>query len=258
MKTSIFVKIRNYIDGTLKFPYLKKNGMAVQVGFDLSSQRLTSDLIVMSKKVGKGGIILAIDPTPANHNKVKQVIDDTFPTIKLIQCGTYDKRNASNLLITERDSHNIVDILDNGVYQKRSNQKIEIKLDTLDNIIEENDIEIKSINHINITNNGAEYKTIIGMKNILSTAEDITITVIAGRSHNLGVEDGKVDYIEIKKLLEHYGLNAKFYRQGSLFWWAIVHQLILKRKWVVGNEKYFGVVMASKGKNKIKWYQSYS
>ena len=258
MKTSFFVKVRNYIDGILKFPYLKKDGTSVQVGFDLSSQRLTSDLIVMAKKVGKGGNIIAIDPTPANHKKIKQVIDDTFPTIKLIQCGTYDKKNVSQLLITERDSHNIVDNLDNGVYKKRSNQQLEIELDTLDNILEENDIDIQSINHINITNNGAEYKTIAGMKNILSSAQNLTITVIAGRSDNLGVEDDKVDHIEIKNLLEEYGFNAKFYRQGKLFWWAIIHQLILKRKWVVGNEKYFGVVIAAKGKNKIKWYQSYS
>ena len=51
MKESLIVRILNKIDAVLKFPNLRKGEIGIQVGFDLSSKNLTTDVIKMHLRV---------------------------------------------------------------------------------------------------------------------------------------------------------------------------------------------------------------
>jgi FkbM family methyltransferase len=257
MRSNFLIDIHNCIDGFLKFPNLKKGDTGIQIGFDLSSKNLTSDLWIMSKRVGKTGHVIGIDPDPFNHSAIKPILEREGVKFTLVQKGTYNEKTKSKLIIAKRSSWNKLDVVDSEDSPNFTDKKIEVSLDTLDNILDDLKCDKNRISHVNITNNGAEYDTLKGMTKLLQNNEGLTITVIAGRQGKMGVIDGKPDYEIISDFLSSNGFKIKFYRMSQLFWWGFVHQLLLKRKWVFGKTPY-GVIIATKGKNKRKWYQSYS
>ena len=256
MKRNWLVDLRNFIDVRLKFPNLKKGGVGIQVGFDLSSKNLTTDVWNMINRAGEKGKVIAVDPAPTNHKNLLSIIGNR-ENVLLVQKGTYKEPGKMNLVLTPRESHMILESLDKSETKRVSNELLEVSLDTLDNIISNQEINIQEIDHINITNNGAEYNTLLGMENILSESKDLAITVIAGRHNNLGFDEDTPDYEVIQNHLKRFGFTTKFYRGSSLIWWAFFHSLLLKKKWIF-NKKSFGVVMAVKGKSKLPFYQSYS
>ena len=118
-------------------------------------------------------------------------------------------------------------------------------------------IDFQKISHINLTINGAEYETLLGMNNILSEIKNLSLTIIAGRYDESGAINGKQDFEMILPLLHSYGFSTKFKRIHQLFWWGFVVKLFLNRKWIY-NQRNFGVIMACKGNHQLKWYQSFS
>lgn len=256
MKRNFLVDLRNFVDVRLKFPNLKSGGTGIQVGFDLSSKNLTSDVWNMINRVGANGKVLAVDPAPTNHKNLVSVLGDRN-NVFLVQKGTFKESGKMNLILTPRESHMILESLDKSNMRKKANGLLEVQLDTLDNILNDEGIDLQSIDHINITNNGAEYNTLLGMERILTENENLGITVIAGRHDNLGFNGKKPDYEMIQEYLQKFGFKTKFYRGNSLIWWSFFHSLLLKRKWIF-NKKTFGVVMGAKGDCRIPFYQSYS
>lgn len=247
------IKIWRSVDGAVKFPHIQSGSVGLQIGFDLSSSNLTTDILTMSQRAGNKGKILGIDPDPTNHDSLNNILRNGKYPISLLQKGTYDRQGHSKLQLTEVASFNVVE----GIKVDRPvSNTIEIELDTVDNIIQAEGISPSDISHINITNNGCEYATLKGMRRLLSTAEELCITVIAGRSGPIGTIDDQPDQKIITELLESYGFKTRFYRMSHLLWWGVVHQLLIKRNWVFGKQPY-GVVMAFKG-TRPKWYQSYS
>lgn len=256
MENNLIVKARNILDGSLKFPLLKQNDIGVQIGFDLSSPNLTTDLIVMARRVGLGGKVIGIDPDPANHEAITRVIAKHNLPIQLVQKGTYSESTNEKLILARRSSWNILPQYHDD--EKQTDKRtVEVELDTVDNILDNLGVPLDKVKHINITNNGAEYATLKGMKHILSSAQNISITVISGRQGKIGQVGEKRDVDAVTELLRDHGFTTKFYRSTQLLWWGIVHQVLLKRKWPF-NKPAFGVIMAHKGSAKQKWYQSYS
>jgi len=256
MNRNLLVDIRNYIDVRLKFPNLKRGGFGIQVGFDLSSKNLTSDVWNMIGRVKESGQVIAVDPALTNHANLRKVIGN-LNYVTLVQKGTFKDKGSMNLVLTDRESHMILETLDKQNLMETANGILEVQIDKLDNIVSDLKVNITDIDHINITNNGAEYNTLLGMEQILSKSKNLGITVIAGRPDNLGFDNDEPDYEIIQKLLRKYGFKTKFYRGNSLIWWAFFHSFLLKRKWIFG-KKNFGVVMAAKGNVRIPFYQSYS
>lgn len=257
MEGKISIKIYNIIDAFFKFPNLKKGDVGIQIGFDLSSPNLTSDLIRMCRRVGETGSVIAIDPDPSNHDKINPIIKKFNLPVILVQKGTFSETKNAIFILAERASWNKVEEVAGGETQHFTDNKIEVSLDTLDNIIDDLNIDIKSIRHINITNNGAEYDTLLGANKILKQADKLALTVIAGRSGEIGkVKEGLRDYKAITQLLKSFSFRTLFYRQSQLIWWGFFNKLLNKKEWVYGKKPY-GVVMAAKGVN-IPFYQSFS
>ncbi len=258
MKEKFLIKILNKTDALLKFPNLRKGEIGIQVGFDLSSKNLTTDVIKMHKRTKRKGVVIAIDPDPSNHIKLKEIIKNESLSIICVQKGTFSRKTNEKLVLGVRASHNIMSSIGSDKNPIYTNDKIEVELDTLDNIIAELKIDDYSkIRHINITNNGAEFQTLLGMENILNKCENLNLTIASGRPNKIGEIDGKRDYEVIMQFLEEKGFNCKLLRMNKSFWWGVVINLFLKQRWIF-NKTRFGVVMASRGNRRIKFYQTYS
>ena len=252
------VDLRNYIDRKLKFPNVKKGDTVIQIGFDMSSQNLTSDLFILREAVGKKGIVIGIDPDPLNHERVKKILNTKgWTNIQLVEKATWSEKKIIDMIVANRASHNILSNIDTDNIKNFTEKKIKVQCDSIDNIIQDLKLDINKISHINITNNGAEYSTLLGMENLLNQAKNISLTVIAGRTGSLGIIEGKEDYILISDLLKSKKFTTKFYRLSELIWSVFFHYLLLKHKWYFG-KKIMGVVFAVKGNKKIPFYQSYS
>lgn len=257
MPKSIFFHLFSMVDQALKFPQLKKGETGIQVGFDMNSAT-TSDLFEMSRRVGKNGMVIGIDPDEWNHEIAKALIKkQNYSNIKLVQCGTFSEVTKATFLFGKKASWSQLGNIPIDETVDFSGRKTEIQLETLDNIINKLNIDVKRIGHVNITNNGAEYFTLKGFEKGLSSASNLALTVIAGRYDSSGIIDGKPDYEVILEYLASLGFKTKFKRIHQNFWWGFCVKLIINRQWVF-NRKNYGVIFATKGKKRIPFYQSFS
>ncbi len=257
MKYGPIVKLHNAIDGFLKFPNLRKGEVGVQIGFDMSSGNLTSDIVVMGERVGKTGMVIGIDPDPFNLDRIRENASKLDFDYKLVQKGTYSEKTNQKLVLAKKASWNVLESIENDKVSNLTDEKIEVGLDTLDSIIEGLNIEPGRIGHVNITNNGAEFATLLGMEKIMDQNDNLAITVIAGRPGKMGEINGRRDDEVIMEFLKSKGFDAKLFMKSKLLWWGPIHQGLMKGRPYRG-ESDFGVVMAGKGNKRSKWYQSFS
>ena len=257
MKNNIFVRLFNRLDSLVKFPNLRSGEVGIQVGFDMSSKNFTTDVIKMYYRVSNTGKVIAIDPDPRNHALLKNIIEKNSLNIALIEKATFSVRKKSNLLISQRSSHNRVKSIQSDSSPQNTISSIEIELDTLDNIIEVLNVDYSRIRHINITNNGSEYQTLLGMNTIFEKCKNLNLSIISGRPGKLGEINGKNDYKVIIDFLQRRGFTCKFIRMNNSIWWGIIINLIVKQKWIYNKQRY-GCILASRGDRKLKFFQSFS
>lgn len=257
MNDNILVRIYNRLDGFLKFPNLRKGGIGIQVGFDLGSNNLTPDVIKMYTRTGHNRLIIAIDPDLLNHEKLNQWIRAKNLSIRTVQKGTNSHQTTEKLIQGTRSSYNKQEIIPGDPSPSYTNTYLEVTLGTMDNIVTELNIDYSRIKHINISNNGAEYNTLLGMEELFKKCPDLNLTVISGRPFQLGQINHQGDYEVIIDHLSRKGFSFKYMNIRDSIWWGIFNKLLIKRTWIV-NKPTFGVIMGSRGDRKLKFYQSYS
>ena len=253
---NIFWEVFTKIDGKLKFPHLKNGAIGIQVGYDMTSP-ITSDLFTMSKRVHPSGKVIGIDPDPFNYKIAEEIITEKQLNIQLIQKGTFSKKDDVYFLMGEKSSWNQLEIVPKDSTVDFSGKKLRVEINTLDAILEEQHIDLQKIGHINLTINGAEYDTLLGMHKLLEQCSNLSLTIIAGRHDESGTINGKKDIERILPLLQSYGFTTKFKRINELFWWGFVVKCLVNRSWIYSQAN-FGIIMAGKGNKTPKWYQSFS
>lgn len=251
----LFWKIFVAIDSRLKFPQLKKGEIGIQMGFDMDAP-VTSDLFQLYKRVGETGKVIGIDPDPTNIETAQKLIDERNWNIELHQYAVSNVDKTSQLKLgNKRGWNQLEDIpIDSSADYKTDSLSVETR--KFDTILTELNIAPEKIGHINLTVNGVEYHTLLGMRDFLKSQSDLAITVIAGRQDETGTIDGQPDHVLITEFLHEMGFKTKFKRVNQLFWWGFVNALLIHGKWVYGKTNY-GVIMASKGKKRMPWYQSF-
>ena len=256
IEDSLILNVYNRLCAYHKFPRLTKGDIGVQIGFDLSSKNLTTDVLNMHHRVGTQGRVIAIDPDISNIGKMRSIVEGHNMSVELVHCGTGDHQYEAEFQFAKRAAHNIF-----SQYGSRQDvTRIEtVSIKTLTTIIQELNAEAKRIKHINISNNGAEYDTLVGAIELFSQIDDLTVTVISGRNDHLGIIEGEKDFVRAARLLRSEGFETKFVRPADLFWWGVVQRFLVKRKWVYGKNRneYFGVIIAQKGRH-INQFQSYA
>ncbi len=252
----LFFKIFNFITRNIKFPNLKKGEIGIQLGFDMSAP-VTSDLFLMCKKATEKGLVIGVDPAIENHISAQKIIEKNNYSAKLVQKATFSEKGKTKIYKAKKAAWNQIENVQLSNKDLFTGESEIIETDLLDNIVNELDINIENIGHINITVNGAEYDTLLGMQNILSKSNNLNISVIAGRYTSTGTINGKPDYVAITDLLTSYGFKVIFKRINQLVFWGFFTKLLINRKWVY-NKKNYGVIMAGKGTKKTKWFQSFN
>jgi FkbM family methyltransferase len=255
MKESFFSNLVIKIEAKLKFPNLKPGEIGIQVGFDLSSRNLTSDVFKMNRNATNYGQVIAIDPDPYNHEILARLVTEKGLNIHLIQLATYSEKTNTKLVLGTRAAYNKIEPIQSDKILTDKDKLIEIEMDTLDSIIEKLNIDYSKIRHICITNNGAEYATMKGMDEIFEKCKNLNLTIATGRPGKMGLIEDKKDYEVISEFLSNKGFETKLVRLNKSFWRGFVLGLIVKRKWVFGKKRY-GFMMAARGDRKLKFYQS--
>ncbi|PCH67698.1 MAG: hypothetical protein COC01_05290 [Bacteroidetes bacterium] len=262
MLKKIFEPIYDFFDQRFKFGNVISSGeIAIQVGIDMDSTT-TSDLFHMANIVGENGTVIGIEPSPINIERVDKVKDKYQAKIVLVQKATYSEKGEMTMQFGTKAQWNRLDnIPGERVDEKFKDERIPIEMDTIDNILTELNIPLKEISHINLTNNGAEFETLRGMKNLIQNAENLSIYAIAGRPGELGRVNGEADHTAIINLLKEMGLKVKFQRFSEKFWSGFVKSRlilgILKGRWNFGQQTP-GVVMAKKGNKSFSIFESYN
>lgn len=254
MNENIFTRTLNKIEGVIRFGSLKAGEIGIQVGFDLSSKNLTTDVMRMSSRTSDSGLVVAIDPDPTNHTKMQEIIDRKNLNVKLIRKATYSKSTNSKLILGTRASYNKLDVIPSEDSPSYTNETIEVEMCTLDSIVEELNLDYARIRHICITNNGAEYETLLGMSTIFEKCPNLNLTIASGRPLKIGELNGRRDHEVISEFLQERGFATKLIRLNRSFWNGFVIHIFVKRKWVFSEER-FGFIIAARGDRKLSLLQ---
>ncbi len=181
----------------------KEGDIVVDVGAHIGKYT-----IIASKMVGSTGKVIAIEAHPANCDILKQnielnklsnaialnyAVDSKETMVKLYEPGQEGGFTIYNTIMTDRSK------------TSRNQKYIEVKSNTLDSLLLEN--EIKEVNWIKIDVEGAEYEVLKGATNILSSSKDISLLI---EIHNLLGANNKNFYEPIIHLLESKNYKISF------------------------------------------------
>jgi FkbM family methyltransferase len=180
----------------------KKHEIVVDVGAHYGRYTL-----IAAKRVGPKGKVISIEADPKNFELLNKNIKlNKLDNVTTINCAVSSKEGKIKLYTPEKE---LGQELYNTIMSDRAttyNEKyIEVNANTLDNILNKNDIKHEDINWIKIDVEGAELEVLKGATNVLSKSKDISLLV---EIHNLG--DGKNLYQQIMDLLNNYNFKKEF------------------------------------------------
>ncbi len=189
----------------------KKNDTVVDIGAHLGRYALIS-----SSRVGNEGKVITIEANPLVFEKLKKNLElNKITNTICLNYAVYSEKSKINLFVREEESTNTEYSLRNTVMidrdklmverSKDAERVLEVNADTLDNLLDLNEIKQESVNWIKIDVEGAELEVLKGATNVLSKSKDISILI---EIHNLG--DGKNLYQPIMDLLNNYNFKIEF------------------------------------------------
>ena len=189
----------------------KKNDTVVDIGAHLGRYALIS-----SHLVGKEGKVITIEANPLVFEKLKKNLELNKVTNTIcLNYAVYSEKTKIKLFVRKEESTNTEYSLRNTVMIDRgklmakgsndAERVLEVNADTLDNLLDLNDIKQESVNWIKIDVEGAELEVLKGATNILSKSKDISLLI---EIHNLG--DGQTLYQPIIDLLDNYNFKKEF------------------------------------------------
>ena len=189
----------------------KKNDTVVDIGAHLGRYALIS-----SNLVGKEGKVISIEANPLVFEKLRKNLElNKVNNTICLNYAVFSEKTKIKLFVRKEESTNTEYSLRNTVMidrdklmverSKDADKIVEVNADTLDNLLDLNDIKHESVNWIKIDVEGAEYEVLKGATNILSKSKDIALLI---EIHQIG--DGKTLYQPIMDLLNNYNFKKEF------------------------------------------------
>jgi FkbM family methyltransferase len=186
-------------------PHFKPNygDFVIDVGSHIGHYTL-----IAAKLVGPKGKVIAIEADPKNFEILNKNIElnKLNDNVITINYAASSKEEKIKLFTPEKDAGQTIfnTIISNRV---NPNEKfIEVNANTLDNLLQENEISVNEVNWIKIDVEGAELEVLKGAHNILSKSKDISL-LIEIHSSDL--------YQSIIKFLEIYNFKIEFEKGGG-------------------------------------------
>jgi FkbM family methyltransferase len=168
--------------------------------------------IIGSKRVGMKGKVIAIEAHSRNYGILNRNIKlNHLTNIIALNYAAYSKMTQLKLYLPDEESgytmhHSIMFNYLSSKYalnEKDKNKFIQVRANTLDNLLQQNGISQEQVNWIKIDVEGAEYEVLKGATNILSKSKDIALLI---EVHNLHSSH----YQQIVDLLKFYNFKIEF------------------------------------------------
>lgn len=147
--------------------------VAVQVGTpNISTVRKFSRL------VGAGGQVYVIEADPVNADKLLWSVEKFgIENVKVIKSGAWSSKGT--LTLRKSDDFDgdhkieIPDIYIDNDFRTEYKDAVQIEVDTVDNLLFS--LDVKAINYLSVTVNGAEHEVLKGCQGILDKSEHIRV-----------------------------------------------------------------------------------
>lgn len=148
--------------------FAKPGDTVIQAGVDFGVKRDLSNAILLSKRVGEKGKVLAIEPDPRNTALLKDYITEkNINNIVVIEKAVWNEKGKMTFKWGEETWWSRLESLDSPNSGGRFVNSTEVDADTIDNILDEN--EIGGVSQVCLSVNGAEIEALAGMQRTLAT-----------------------------------------------------------------------------------------
>ena len=203
--------------------YIRSGDTVVQAGVDMGWKHDKfgeTNAVVMSKRVGKNGKVIAIEPDVNNVNKLKEFLaNNGISNVIVVERALWKKKMPLRFYLGKRANDNqLVDIPNTESIPKNVwRDSLIVEADTLDNILEY--LGISFVSHVCLTINGAEYEALKGMDRTLGN-NGLRSLLIAG-GHDFRPTIGNKNYSEkIAEMLKSFGFKTHILKGG----WSSAHR----------------------------------
>jgi len=148
--------------------FAKPGDTVVQVGVDFGVKKNLSNAILLSKRVGKNGKVIAIEPDSRNTGLLNDYIkQENIRNVLVIEKAAWKEKGKMIFNWGEETWWSRLENVHAPNDRKRFISSTEVEADTIDNILEQN--KIGKISQVCISINGAEIEALVGMHRTLST-----------------------------------------------------------------------------------------
>jgi FkbM family methyltransferase len=156
--------------------------------------------LIAAKRVGSSGKVIAIEPDPDNFKILrKNILLNQLSNVEALECAVYSTREKLKLFLPEVEQGRTIF---NTVMQDRagrSNNFLEVEANTLDNILNENNVQ--RVDYLKIDVEGAELEVLKGAVDTLSSNKDLTLLVEV---------HGDANYMPILEILKQYNFQIVY------------------------------------------------
>ena len=162
--------------------------------------------LIAAKRVGPKGKVISIEADPKNMDMLNKNIKlNKLEHIITLNYAVSSNKSKVKLYTPEQESDYTIY---NTIISNRCNPNekfIEVNANTLDNLLQENEISAEEVDWIKIDVEGAELEVLKGAHNVLLNSKDIAILI---EIHNLA--EGRNLYENIMDLLKPYNFKIEF------------------------------------------------
>lgn len=185
--------------------FVKPGDTVIQVGVDMGKKH-RSNVIQISKIVGGTGQVIAIEPDKKNIKKLKKYTqENNINNISIIGKAVWKERGTLSLLLGKESWWNRLEIIPSQDDPRLFVGVCKVKVDTLDNILEENSIKDSSL--ICLTINGAEPEALEGMHKTLKKGN---FTMLIANQEKFRLTVNGISFTKkITSILEKYGFSSR-------------------------------------------------
>jgi FkbM family methyltransferase len=167
------VFMTNHEDDIIEHFTPKQGDIVVDIGAHMG--RYT---IISSKRVGTNGKVVAIEAHPGNFEMLNRNIKlNQLTNVIPLNYAVYSKETKIKLYLPEEDSGFTIY---NTIMSNRAGTEdkfVEVNANTLDCLLQINQIREEEVNWIKIDVEGAEFEVLKGATNVLSKSKDISLLI---------------------------------------------------------------------------------
>jgi FkbM family methyltransferase len=122
----------------------------------------------VAEMVGESGCVVAIEPVAENLRRLSMNVEkNSFSNVIVVSKAVWKEKTVQNLFIEVKQRASLINKM------VKSNESVSIECDTIDNILE--DLDINQVDFVRIQVNGAEVEALTGMTETLKKGPKLLV-----------------------------------------------------------------------------------